>query len=1847
MATNPNEADGWVIDPSNPNRAVYTDPTTGFQYEAFKEAEEAPQAPVQAKSGAPAPQTPRGISDRFKDSYNEAGQYGGPGLVAREYYKNFSNYTPEQIAQAQKTLHQEAARRNEADPVFRDDDNWLQTFGLMDRPDGSNVAEQGAAYLLGQILGGADPTQLFMPGSTAGARILGQIGIGGASDAFYQAREIADKVRDEFNVTEMLASAGLSGAFQGGVEAPAFIKELFKRRGIDTTPTADPRQRKGTPYDPSSLKNPDAPALEVEVTGGRQMTPEERLAQEAQDFRAAPEMTAEELFAPKPRQTLEEEAAAFQGSREPTVEDVFGEAAPAPSREPAPTDLFPEETPEYIPSPRQQMAVDRINELTGSWENAPSIEVHENFDGLDGIDPEAIGVTRPDGSIAINLDAIEKNAARTGLSEDDFLSGVTFHEGLGHFGLVQRFGDDLDNLLDNLYYKGSANFRQSVDDWMEANPDAYAGTGKELTRAVEEILAETSERGAIERSMMDQIKDFIKKYGRELGLNLEYSDREIRSILGMAHDAVRNGKNRDVIGNGFKYLRVWHGSPHDFDRFDHSRMGSGEGAQVYGWGTYLTDTKTVAEGYRDVLTVKHHGTANGTIDAGARKEIAERLDLSDQGKSLLRIAAEGKEPLEYLQRTYATYRDRIHNTRNEWRAAIDKTRTLEKGNFLDRMRSKSARKKANAIWDEYQKQVRTRDEALKLYDEFAKTKKGRLYEVDIPDENWLMWDLPAKDQPEVIEALRRQDIHVLTREERNALDNQIDEAVDRLREVRGMRTPEADRIRAEVDELNYIRRMSINADRSAGDVYREAGYILGPKRTSQILREAGIIGNKYLDGFSRKGGNGTYNYVVFDENDATIVNKYMKPRDNMSMSRREGERKALAAKARDARYAKLAENWDREQELFWSPEEGDLSKGLGNKYSRPRNLTPEARDRVDEALLKEFEENPEKIQAIRSAAYDRVVGANESIEPRPYVAALKKQQNADEGTWRTTDEVERGIKAGDEAVDQWLRKRREELSQEAALDDKNIMEVANDFDAESNKYMRPKKDKPKAPPKHIGKINVENITNAKDIDYILGQSADRIMENNPDFGEVVPRPVTIREAQEMGLTPSKLMKPGMDETGLAARIEAGASLLAYQTGKIQKLLDRSVGVSDREAKNIQRQLIKEFATLEAIHGRVANNNSEVGRALNILNRARSATQTTDDLLKYMAAQGNQVLSNPAMLSQLQQQMASIPTTAGKVKMARAAMKKGAEDYIFRVWYNMLLSAPPTHVANFAGTAGNFVADLLEGAGAAAIGQFRGRNADRIRAREVGYRVWGAIKALQDANTWSKARQSLNTGLTGNMPNVKAGSGGAASNVYTGSNPVLGVASGILESPTRALAGADEWWRNVLHLSSIYGLAVRNSGNKGLKGSAFWDEVRDLINNPTPEMIKASNDYTKTLQFLDRPSWIADRVIKAQTPGPNAGITERVGTAGLKFFVPFVRTPDSLIRTALRRTPVGLLERENVNGWKAGGAERDKVVARLTMGSMLAAFIASQAMEGNITGQGPSDYRKKAEWLGSHQENSIKVGDEWISIAGLEPVSTNITGIATIVERLKSGDVDEAGYFEMAGDAVRGIANVLVENSYMEGLQSLSEIFSSDEQKQGNALQNFLAGLAGSITTPAIVRKYAQTQDPAVRDTTGDGSFGDRVGGRMASGVPGLSEKLPQRYDVYGRPMSRDFAGPNMMSRAATRPVETDPTIKEIERLASKTDQVVFGAPKKSGIKVNGKERRLTAEEFQAYQALSGAWALKEVEAAMADPEWSTLSDEEKTDWIKNIVKDIREASREYLFNPDGDEEGLSESTNEE
>lgn len=268
---------------------------------------------------------------------------------------------------------------------------------------------------------------------------------------------------------------------------------------------------------------------------------------------------------------LEAEAAAFRGTPEPTADDLFGTRPPVDeaaleARLAEEAQAFrnrqatePEASTRVLQSDEDlpknvQDIVDHTNELTGKWKNSPDVEVYEHFDDAEGVDPTSLGIYDPEsGMVYLNTKAIENEAKFRNLSVQEMTNTVLFHESLGHYGLAQKFRESLDATLQN-FYDNSTYFKRQVDNWMKKHPDDYLDQDT-IVRAGEEVLAEMSEAGRIPVTFINKIKNQVKEFARQMGIDLKFSEREIRTILAQTHEAIINGHGADVAGNGYRSMK--------------------------------------------------------------------------------------------------------------------------------------------------------------------------------------------------------------------------------------------------------------------------------------------------------------------------------------------------------------------------------------------------------------------------------------------------------------------------------------------------------------------------------------------------------------------------------------------------------------------------------------------------------------------------------------------------------------------------------------------------------------------------------------------------------------------------------------------------------------------------------------------------------------------------------------------------------------------------------------------------------------------------------------------------------------------------------------------------------------------------------------------------------------------------------------------------------------------------------------------------------------------------------------------------------------------------------------------
>lgn len=290
-------------------------------------------------------------------------------------------------------------------------------------------------------------------------------------------------------------------------------------------------------------------------------------------------------------------------------------------------------------------------------------------------------------------------------------------------------------------------------------------------------------------------------------------------------------------------LKAWHGTPHNVEKFDASKIGTGEGAQVYGHGMYFAENPEVAKWYRETLS----------------------------GDPYWVHGSESVNPLDVLQQS-----------------GLNQDHLFDVGNtILDGARVGAADETAAALRALYPEGV-VDSYANFIRDNLKLEKPGNLYEVGVhaPRNTLLSWDEPLSRQPEpVIEALDRFGI----KPDVQGLRDFDDALLNNLHAAPGKGRP--------LPKQPW--------DPTGGQLYESSKIVPGgyrdPVAASEALLEAGIPGIRYRDGMSRARGAGTHNYVMFPgtEDLIEILGRYaeggeVKPRGHFSSGHMESEPEGYA-----------------------------------------------------------------------------------------------------------------------------------------------------------------------------------------------------------------------------------------------------------------------------------------------------------------------------------------------------------------------------------------------------------------------------------------------------------------------------------------------------------------------------------------------------------------------------------------------------------------------------------------------------------------------------------------------------------------------------------------------------------------------------------------------------------------------------------------------------------------------------------------------------------------------------------------------------------------------------------------
>lgn len=293
-------------------------------------------------------------------------------------------------------------------------------------------------------------------------------------------------------------------------------------------------------------------------------------------------------------------------------------------------------------------------------------------------------------------------------------------------------------------------------------------------------------------------------------------------------DDVVNSINQEIADAPKFSIKTYHGSQASFDHFDHSFMGSGEGAQAYGWGTYVSEVEGIAKAYAKANTAKRN--TEYTVAKRAYEDAeTEYKNLTNYiADSELNINMYNIPSLENNKKKLAMYKEKGIQ---HWVEVYEqRVKRGEKSIKDERERIEEYKVKQKEAY-------RLMEEAKKKLDSLEKPKRN-LYSVEIPDDtgkNYLDWD--------------------------GRLPKTYINRVNKALEASGHKT---------IDTLYPSR---VDGKLVGQDLYDRLRSELGSqKAASLLLKDAGFVGVKVI-AQRNTGGNkkGMMNYVIFDENNAQIT----------------------------------------------------------------------------------------------------------------------------------------------------------------------------------------------------------------------------------------------------------------------------------------------------------------------------------------------------------------------------------------------------------------------------------------------------------------------------------------------------------------------------------------------------------------------------------------------------------------------------------------------------------------------------------------------------------------------------------------------------------------------------------------------------------------------------------------------------------------------------------------------------------------------------------------------------------------------------------------------------------------
>lgn len=718
----------------------------------------------------------------------------------------------------------------------------------------------------------------------------------------------------------------------------------------------------------------------------------------------------------------------------------------------------------------------------------------------------------------------------------------------------------------------------------------------------------------------------------------------------------------------------------------------------------------------------------------------------------------------------------------------------------------------------------------------------------------------------------------------------------------------------------------------------------------------------------------------------------------------------------------------------------------------------------------------------------------------------------------------------------------------------------------------------------------------------------------------------------------ELVKDGIKphEVGQAAAAsEAVGRAVIAKSAQMEALQARADALANPADISAQLRFLHSIEVMAATQRDFTAITSEWGRTGQILKRIKYDVDFLPDAIATLEA-----YKKGTPLGEVMAAFGRLDGTHAQMRFAKTFAETTGPAKFFTAWRAGIFSGPLTWQANILGNTGKWAMDLIEKPTAALYEAALSKEpivAANLKARALsplygmqlavldGLKLVKETTALIEAHgvkkgaAMAKAQYDLRTqGYEGKID--------ARPDMLRTDAPSIGerAAARFTNFSFGMLKAQDLPFRTIGERAKAYELAVERATKETRyhPSTAEWKQaVARFVDDPTQGLPAA-----KALEVKAAIEAAGDAQVFAQPLGPKlSAVSNAIAGTPWDLVFPARRTPVNLLDWAVQRTPgLNLMSSKWRADFEAGGPRRAEALARVTVGTALAATAYWLASEGLFTGGNLADPETSATKEGARiPRYSIKVGDEYYSIARIEPIAKPMMLIADLIEISQSKKLTEEDAGKAVALTVLAFANATVSTTYLSGLSDLMRA-TTEPARFGEAL---VEGYATTLI-PKIIGQPATIMDPYKREV--DGVF-DAIQSQM----PYLREKLAPKIDIWGSLTENERLF--RVTPIATAKMSEDKVKTEAVRLELGITRAPKYIEERTPLKPMQERTKLTPAQRSVLQEVTGTYALQELSRIVSQPAWDKLPDYAQAALYKKVIERAQTIGKNQALSPDSPE----------